>query len=52
MKKISEAQIKAVMDLLQKYNIGVADYIAVQTMFEKLEVIKSEENYKPENTEK
>lgn len=35
-KIIGEDQCKAVLDLIQKYNVGVNDFIAVQTMFSKL----------------
>jgi len=48
MKKINEQQIKDIMALLQKYNVGVAEYIAVQTMFDKLEKVEIEEVKKDE----
>ena len=42
MKKISEENIKAVMSVMQKYNVGVQEFIAIQDMFAKLEVIQEQ----------
>ena len=40
MKKINEAQTKAILDLLVKYNVGVQEYGAVQKMFQELPVVE------------
>jgi len=36
-KKITEEQIQIVMNALQKANVGIQDYVAIQTMFQNLE---------------
>ena len=38
MKNINDTQIKVVMDLLAKYNIGVQEYVAVEKLFKELPV--------------
>lgn len=41
MKKIiNEAQLQSVLNFLQKFNVGVQDYLGIQDMFEKLPVLK------------
>jgi hypothetical protein len=35
-KEINEMQIQAVMNALQKANVGIQDYVAIQTMFQQL----------------
>lgn len=44
MKTINEQQIQAIMQLLQKYNVGVNDYVAVEKMLKELPTneVKSE----------
>ena len=46
MKKISDIQIKAIMDLLAKYNVGVNEYSAAQNLFDKLPVEEEKEEKK------
>ena len=46
MKQINPQQEKAILDLAQKYNIGVQDYVALQTMLEKLPVVEEKEEKK------
>ncbi len=42
MKKIKQQEIQAIMEVLRKYNVGVNEFVAIQTMFEKLPEIKEE----------
>lgn len=49
MKKITQEQTKAVMNLLAKYNVGVQEYSAVEKMFSGLPVV---EEIKVESEEK
>jgi hypothetical protein len=48
MKKITNEQCKAIMDLLAKYNVGVNEYSAVQNLFDKLPIVeeKTDDNNK------
>jgi hypothetical protein len=48
MKKISEQQISEILGLSRKYNIGVNDFIALQTMLEKLPIIVEPNDSKKE----
>jgi hypothetical protein len=50
MKKINEQQIKAILDLLVKYNVGVNEYIGLQNLFEKLPLVieSNDDNKEPE----
>jgi len=40
MKKITEEQIKAIIVLLEKYNIGIQDYFAFVKMLNELPVVE------------
>ena len=46
MKQINPQQEKAILDLAQKYNIGVQDYVVLQNMLEKLPVVEEVEKKK------
>lgn len=48
MKQISEQQVKAILDLAQKYNVGVQEYIGLQNLFEKLPLVEVKEEKKEE----
>lgn len=52
LKKISEEQIKAILDLLIKYNVGVQEYSGVMKLFQELPKIEVEEKEKTEKAEK
>lgn len=45
-KKITEEQLKAVQNLLAKYNVGIQEYSAVEKMFAELPVIEVKEEVK------
>lgn len=36
MKKITEEQLRAILNLLSKYNVGIQEYVAVEKMFKEL----------------
>jgi len=40
MKKITQQQIEIVMNLLRACNVGVQDYINVQTMFDQMPLVE------------
>jgi hypothetical protein len=42
MKKINKEQESAILNLLQKYNVGVQEYSAVLKMFQDLPVVVEE----------
>jgi hypothetical protein len=42
MKKITSEQLKAVLQLLAKYNVGVQEYSAVEKLFSELPEVKEE----------
>jgi len=42
MKQIKQEQIEAILTLLKNYNVGIKDFLAVQTLFEKLPEVKEE----------
>jgi hypothetical protein len=48
MKKISQEQIKAVLNLLVKYNIGVQEYAAVEKLFSELPVVEEVKERTPD----
>lgn len=48
MKQISEEQIRVVMQILEKYNVGVIDYSQINKMFNGLPPIKEEKKEKVE----
>lgn len=52
MKKISDEQVKQIMALLQKYNVGVQEFIAVQAMFEKLPAVEEQKEETTKASEK
>ncbi len=43
MKKLNKEQELAILELARKYNVGVNEYIGLQTMLEKLPVIEEPE---------